>query len=208
MSFFRARKRGLPDRSTSFFSGNLTRRKGAHWLPDIAEGLNEDILIRYTSGLRGGTGLQPRHAKTVDLGRIAHQDMPALYRSCDILVSPTVREGFGLAIAEAMASGLPVGGIRLFGRFRSSSMTKGRFLCPVGNVQAFADRINLLAQSPRLRKEMGGIQPSESGKDVYPGTHGPGISGAVCIAAVMSCLRESKSFGIRSTTYWRHDPQE
>ena len=34
--------------------------------------------------------------------------MPALYRDVDMLLYPTVREGFGLSVAEAMASGLPV----------------------------------------------------------------------------------------------------
>ena len=32
---------------------------------------------------------------------------------------------------------------------------KGGFLCPVGDVDAFAKKINILADSPRLRKEMG-----------------------------------------------------
>ena len=32
---------------------------------------------------------------------------------------------------------------------------KGGFLCPVGDVNAFAEKINLLADSPKLRREMG-----------------------------------------------------
>ena len=31
---------------------------------------------------------------------------------------------------------------------------KGGFLCPVGDVNAFAEKINLLADSPELRREM------------------------------------------------------
>ncbi len=34
--------------------------------------------------------------------------MPALYRAADALVFPSVKEGFGLAVLEAMASGVPV----------------------------------------------------------------------------------------------------
>jgi len=41
-------------------------------------------------------------------GPIADDDMPALYRICDALVFPSVQEGFGLAVIEAMASGIPV----------------------------------------------------------------------------------------------------
>jgi glycosyltransferase-like protein len=34
--------------------------------------------------------------------------MPALYRAADVLVFPSVKEGFGLVVLEAMASGVPV----------------------------------------------------------------------------------------------------
>jgi len=89
------------------FSGNLTSRKGAHWLPAIAAALDRGIIVQHTSGLRPERIL-PRALNLVNLGRIGWEEMPELYRSNDILISPTVREGFGLAIAEAMACGLPV----------------------------------------------------------------------------------------------------
>jgi glycosyltransferase-like protein len=41
-------------------------------------------------------------------GPVAHDDMPALYRICNTLVFPSLREGFGLVVIEAMASGVPV----------------------------------------------------------------------------------------------------
>jgi glycosyltransferase involved in cell wall biosynthesis len=34
--------------------------------------------------------------------------MPALYRAADALVFPSIKEGFGLVVLEAMASGVPV----------------------------------------------------------------------------------------------------
>jgi len=35
-------------------------------------------------------------------------EMPALYRAADVLVFPSIKEGFGLVVLEAMASGLAV----------------------------------------------------------------------------------------------------
>ncbi|HUN97935.1 MAG TPA: MSMEG_0565 family glycosyltransferase [Bradyrhizobium sp.] len=42
------------------------------------------------------------------LGPVPDSDMPSLYRLADVMVFPSVREGFGLAVLEAMASGTPV----------------------------------------------------------------------------------------------------
>jgi glycosyltransferase-like protein len=42
------------------------------------------------------------------LGPVPDQDMPSLYRLADALVFPSVKEGFGLVVLEAMASGAPV----------------------------------------------------------------------------------------------------
>jgi glycosyltransferase involved in cell wall biosynthesis len=41
-------------------------------------------------------------------GPLADDDMPALYRVADLLAFPSLREGFGLVVLEAMASGAPV----------------------------------------------------------------------------------------------------
>ena len=49
----------------------------------------------------------PRGADVVELGMVAESDMPALYRACDVLATPSTREGFGLAALEAAAAGLP-----------------------------------------------------------------------------------------------------
>lgn len=42
------------------------------------------------------------------LGPVVNSDMPAIYGLADVLVAPTLYDGFGLAILEAMASGLGV----------------------------------------------------------------------------------------------------
>ena len=41
-------------------------------------------------------------------GPLRQKLMPALYRAADALVFPSIKEGFGLVVLEAMASGVPV----------------------------------------------------------------------------------------------------
>jgi L-malate glycosyltransferase len=137
-----------------FFSGNLTLRKGAHWLPHIAKRLSPNVEIHFTQGLRK-EGFIDTRSNLVPIGMIPFEDMPDRYRQMDILIMPTVREGFGLAVAEAMACGLPVVASNCSSIPELIDDGKGGFLCPVGNVDAFADKINILADSPRMRKEMG-----------------------------------------------------
>ena len=56
---------------------------------------------------------------------------------------------------EDMASGLPVVASNCSSLPEQIDEGKGGFLCPVGNIHAFAEKINILADSPPLRKEMG-----------------------------------------------------
>ncbi len=43
-----------------------------------------------------------------ELGRVAHHELPSLYGQCDVLCLPSIQEGFGTVVAQAMACGLPV----------------------------------------------------------------------------------------------------
>lgn len=137
-----------------FFSGNLTRRKGAQWLPSIARRLGKNIRIYYTQGLRSRSG-SISSPLLCPVGPVPFEDMPDRYRQMDLLLIPTVREGFSLAVLEAMACGLPVVASDCSSLPEQIDEGKGGFLCPIGDVEAFAERINLLADSPKLRRKMG-----------------------------------------------------
>lgn len=136
------------------FSGNLTQRKGAQWLIPIAERLKKNITIMYTSGLQP-KGLSSKHPRLQCIGSLPYQKMPEVYQQSDILLFPTVREGFGLAAAEAMSCGLPVVATNCSSLPELIDNGKGGFLCPIGDVGAFAEKINFLAENPELRQEMG-----------------------------------------------------
>ena len=151
---FTPSKRGAGKEIKVLFSGNLTQRKGAQWLLPIIQRLDERIVIYYTSGLRETSALVA-HPRLRPLGRIPHEKMPDVYRAMDILLFPTVREGFGLAAVEAMACGLPV--VATNGSALPEVVTDGQggFLCPLGDVEAFAHAVQALADDALLRQQWG-----------------------------------------------------
>lgn len=136
------------------FSGNLKRHKGAHLLPEIARLAGPDVEIHYTTGARAGVA-DPRWAGLQPVGRVPHEDMPALYRRFDVLLLPTVREGMSLALLEAMASGLAVVASAVASNAELVAEGVGGFLCPPREPEAYATALRRLAADRELARRMG-----------------------------------------------------
>ncbi|MGA8938981.1 MAG: glycosyltransferase family 4 protein, partial [Acidobacteriaceae bacterium] len=89
------------------------------------------------------------------LGPLAQGDLVDLMSRSHVLVLPSIEDGFGLVMAEAMACGCPVisstncGGDDLY-----IDGVEG-FVVPIRDATAIADRMQLLADQPDLRREMG-----------------------------------------------------
>ena len=137
------------------FSGNMTLRKGTHWLPRIVERLPNDIKIYCATGLRNQVPKNMQHSKIEYIERVAHKDMPTLYQSMDALLMPTTREGLSLVVLEAMASGLPIVASDCSSLPEQIVHKKGGYLCRVGDINDFVVRISYLAQNLKRCKEMG-----------------------------------------------------
>lgn len=54
------------------------------------------------------SGLSAALGSLILLGKVDDADVPALFRCASVLVFPSLREGFGLVVLEAMACGTPV----------------------------------------------------------------------------------------------------
>ena len=68
--------------------------------------LDHDAYQRSFAEVLKAAGLP--HGAIVRTGPLPQADVPVLYRVADALVFASVKEGFGLVVLEAMASGLPV----------------------------------------------------------------------------------------------------
>lgn len=95
--------------------GNIHPRKNLARLLDAYIVLRERLPATPTmvwSGLQrwdsSGLVQRARNAGVVLTGFVADEHLPALYREADMLVYPSLYEGFGLPVLEAMGCGTPV----------------------------------------------------------------------------------------------------
>jgi glycosyltransferase-like protein len=88
------------------------------------------------------------------VGTVADEDVPAWYAAADVLAFPSVKEGFGLAVLEAMSAGTPVVTSDL-PVFREYLVTeKDALLVPVGEVSALAGALHRALHDPGLRARL------------------------------------------------------
>lgn len=103
-----------------YFIGNLEPRKNLISLINAYAKLPEEVKNEYSLVLAGGKGWKTEATEVTlkdaiaqgndikHLGFIDQQDSPALYQGASLFVMPSLYEGFGIPVLEAMASGCPV----------------------------------------------------------------------------------------------------
>jgi glycosyltransferase involved in cell wall biosynthesis len=144
----------LPDNKTLlFFAGNLSKRKGADMLPSIMKQLGDGYLLLIASGQKQGSLMGSKNI--INLGRLSLERLVEVYNICDIFLTASRLEGFGLSVAEAMACGKPVVATNCSSLPELVVDGKGGLLCEMDNVKDFADKISMLAIDENMRQNMG-----------------------------------------------------
>ena len=87
-------------------------------------------------------------------GVIAYDDIPSYLAMCDIFVTTSVAETFGMSTVEAMSTGLPIMAVHSPGTSDIVEDGKTGFLTNE-DVTAFNAKLTYLCQHPVFRKEMG-----------------------------------------------------
>lgn len=105
----KVRKRyGLPERYL-LFVGNFEPKKNLQNLLRALELVPGAPPLVVAGGNRAWPGHQVQGSALVHLtGYVARADLPALYAGCTAFVFPSLAEGFGLPVLEALACGAPV----------------------------------------------------------------------------------------------------
>jgi len=139
------------------YVGLISIRKGLRYLLEAFRKLKHPHKELWIVGpTTKGSGLDgvalPEDVRF--LGVLKGEELANAYRSCQVFVLPTVEDGFGLVLGEALSFGLPViatsnsGGSDLF------EEGKEGFVVPIRDSQAIAERLQLLADDSSLLSAM------------------------------------------------------
>jgi glycosyltransferase involved in cell wall biosynthesis len=160
---------GIKDKRVIGVVGRLRKEKGQATLLEsmktIIQELPDAVLIVVGDGpdrpylqemaKKLGIGLHVKWLK-----RKGHDEVLGLYNIMDVVVVPSLFEGFGLAAAEAMAAGLPVVGSRVDGLSEIIEHKVAGYLVPAGDCDELAKTTIQLLSNPENSKKMG-----EKGKE-------------------------------------------
>jgi len=88
----------------------------------------------------------------VELGTVPDEEMPGWYAAADALAFPSTKEGFGLAVLEAMSAGLPVvtSDLPAFQEYLRGGVDV--LMVPVGDEPALAAALVTLLRDDRVRE--------------------------------------------------------
>jgi len=158
-------KLGIP-RNTKVigFVGRLTRDKG---LPELvqafetislAEPAARLLLVGWFDAAEDALGTELRtrilrHPRIDCTGFVS--DAAPYYRAMDVLVLPTLREGFPNAVLEAAASGIPVVTTASTGARDSVVSEVTGFLVPPGYPEAISEAVLKIISDPDRQQRMG-----------------------------------------------------
>jgi glycosyltransferase involved in cell wall biosynthesis len=173
----RARHRIPPDAPVIGFVGRVVRDKGLIELAQAWRALREEwpslhLLVvgplesedPVPADVKEGLRRDPR----VHLAGMVH-DMPGIYRALDLLVLPTYREGFGAALLEAAAMGLPVVATRIPGCVDAVRDGETGLLVPVRDAAALTAAIRTYLGDPALGRRHGADGRRRARRDFEPG---------------------------------------
>src|SRR5262249_15343713 len=94
------------DRPVFLFVGRFVEKKGVHIIRELARRLPEVSWIM--TGWGPEDPAEWRLSNVLSMGRRAQREIARLYQAADLLVLPSVGEGFPLVVQESMACGTPV----------------------------------------------------------------------------------------------------
>lgn len=142
------------------YVGSWSTRKGSDLLAPIMQHLGAGFQLRHT-----GTREQARRwgldTETVALGRLSESELVGELQQADVFLFPSRLEGFGLAVAEAMACGTAVVASDASSLPEIITDRVDGLLCRAGDPAHFAATIRRLTDNPTVSETIAAHAPGK-----------------------------------------------
>lgn len=139
------------------FVGQIDVRKGIAYLVEAFRVLDGRATLRLVGPADRQllAKLSPLPDGVEIVGPRSGERLAAEFRDADLFVLPSVEDGFGLAVVEAMAAGLPVIVSDHAGSADLVDDGRNGFVVPARDAAALARQLDALVCDPNLRARMG-----------------------------------------------------
>jgi glycosyltransferase involved in cell wall biosynthesis len=146
----------IQDRFTVVFVGQLVRQKGLHYLLEAWRRLKlPNAELRIVGGQGSTTKwLREYSSDATFLGTLAKDALRTEYRRADLLCLPSLSDGFGLVVLEALACGTPVLATNTCGASDLIRDSANGFVIPPADLATVMERLEWAARNRPLLREM------------------------------------------------------
>lgn len=146
------------DKPVLLYVGFSTPRKGLEYLAKALQKIQPQALLiivgkwetRYYNRFIGALG--DERSRIIISGYVPDADLPLYYAAADVFVLPSLLEGFGIPLAEAMAAGLPV--VTTTGGAAGEIVGDGGLVVPPANSDALAWAIDRVLSDHDLAHQL------------------------------------------------------
>ena len=129
----------------------LATMPGASWHLTCVGGLDRDSA--WAASIRAQVAAAGLDRRMTFAGELDREPLDARYDAADVFVLPTWHEGYGMAVAEAIARGLPVVSTAT-GAIADLVGPDAGLLVPAGDADALARALSALVTDAALRKRL------------------------------------------------------
>ncbi|OGT31726.1 MAG: hypothetical protein A3E87_01950 [Gammaproteobacteria bacterium RIFCSPHIGHO2_12_FULL_35_23] len=140
------------------YAGQISLRKGIPYLLQAFNGFkhpNKKLLLVGEIWHDMKQILHQFDLTAVELvGRVTRSRLQELYQSSQVMVLPSIDDGFGKVITEAMACGCPVIASENTGAYGFLQNDYDGYVVPIRNSQAILEKLQILADCPEKHNQL------------------------------------------------------
>lgn len=142
------------------YVGPLLERKGLKYLIQAMPGIIKEHpntgVILVGGGENKRLSKQAKHLNVHEHvqfeGFVPENDLPSYYRAADVFVFPSLLEGFGMVLIEAMTSGLPV--VSTNTTAIPEVVGEAGLLCEPSSATSISEKVNRIIDNPGLSQQL------------------------------------------------------